>query len=1073
METNINHFQKSYEIICLFVRLQSNSLAEKETLFIETFLKHELNEEYSSQHLKDIVQENLNDKNYHPDSSYLKVQRFLEYLDHEQLKLLFRFIEVFLNEYPRPNYYVSLILLFCGRLLQKNTGLHITEKSYPKLFILLNDLDAYESMQNRLEVTRSQAWSLAKKTPNFKPIPLSEFLTQITLVHCCYHYIKDDDLSVYNILIKFARRKFAALSFQQVTRISNSIQATSAVSLGAHLFFIEQIHSSLTEEMRKELVVEILKIKQEADDINEDCQHFIGCLITACHFNVKTLDKILFFNQRSTDGIEAYQIKDINPSCTLAITDHGSCESNGNSKDNIIFEDRDNHILAKITHDGKSEDKKIDKTEEFYFKGFSFLVHPEFKKVAYTNLNGTGLVVSKVDLAYKGNNILTNISMKVQPGEMIAMVGPSGCGKSTMLTMLSGILEYTKGDIYFNGERVSTVDDFSKISTYIPQDDILFRELTVTEAIESSLRLKIKASSSEYQERLETSIDVLGLERTRTLKIGNEGEKGISGGQRKRVNIGTTIVADMKPILLFDEPTSGLDPATDLEIMQLLRELSRKGHIVLCVTHNLSDESMGYFDKLMVLGASGKVQFFGKKTRAQFFFGIKSTQILFQKMKDAAHINFNEKFMNSFEYEDIQSAVTDDQEKIEHSPSKTSSEESATRKPSLLSNMKQFLKREAIRKFRDKQFLLMCCLQPILIGLFINWNFSGPFPNAIFSLITATLWIGAISGVREINGEMAQLKRDYMYGSSLFAYLTSKTASCLAFSLGQVLILANFVALFSGYFLEPYHFSYFEFILSLSLLNLFGVCLGLLLSASIKSTLAAIGILPVLLIPLIIMGGALIQHDRTSGMQRAAMTLNPLRISFESVFYSSKTMLRPLIGKIEKRTEEKLETQKELWEKFQTKLNLFNTDPEAYKEKYTEADVNDIFADMLSDEEATSTEEIKAPTPPADVVEPKLLIHKPQMWLDGLGTLDVDHPEKTCLFSINSPHFFERYDILAPEAFSEDLSVQGALGMYEHIDGKAKSIYSPAQYSLYIIAEILFMFISMLYILKTKLSSKF
>jgi len=1072
---NINKYIKSYEIYLIFTRLQSDSLESENIQYLSEFLKKHLGTEYVEQDLYDIQQLILKDSNYSPDSVYLKVERYLGYLDYQELKLLFQFIEIFLKKFPKPNYYINLLLLFCGRLLQNSTSIYITEQNFPNLFLLLKDIEGYTILLNRLDVLRSQASDLIRKETNDTPLPLSEILTQLTLLHCCYQYIDDDDLSVYNFLIKFARKSLSILSFQQVMRLCQNLNEFSKTASGVHLLFIEQINKNLIFDMRKNLIIELFKIKSNAKSNPECLQYFIDCVVTSCRFTKKEYASILFSHTEENTYDDSLIVFDVSESpINLVVNRHGKIELSAKSNDGLKCQlSSTSEISISDSDQTSNSDLVFKEGETYYYKGYAIISNPSKSKIACHSLEGTGLNVAGVDLCYKGNNILTDISINVRPGEMIAIVGPSGCGKSTMLTMLAGILEYSSGDIYFDGTRVSSITDFSKISTYIPQDDILFRELTVTESIESSLRLKIKTNEKEYNERLNSAIDVLGLERTRTLKIGNEGEKGISGGQRKRVNIGTTIVADMKPILLFDEPTSGLDPATDLEIMQLLRELSRKGHIVLCVTHNLSDESMGYFDKLMVLGENGKTQFFGKKQRAQYFFSIKSTQILFQKMKDAVHIDFHEKFYNSFEFNEMKSKVDNTKTLIDNAVDKTDIDGvDSIRTPSFGSSAFQFIKRETIRKFRDQQFLFMCLMQPILIGIFINWNFSGPFPNAIFSLITATLWIGAISGVREINGEIPQLKRDYMYGSSIFAYLLSKTSSCLAFSLFQALFLGLTVAYFGNYFQAPFNFDCIQLIIALSLLNLFGVCLGLLLSATIKSTLAAIGILPVLLIPLIIMGGALIRHNQTENFQSTVMKLNPLRITFESVFYSAENMLRPQLGRAEKRKPAKMEKQLKLYTVYREKLNLFNTDLNKYNEIYTEEDVNDIFSDMLSDD-SESTDETPPPTLPAGLDEADLLAFQPKLWLDGLSLLPVDHQGSLSFLDIGAENYTRKYKILAPQAFSEDLSVQGATGMYQTQDKNSISIYSPADYIFYIIIELILMFLAMYYILRHKLSSKF
>lgn len=1070
--------QNIYEMASTVIRLQCGSDNFEENIaYLKEFLAHSLEGDFNLERFNQVT-EKLYHPTFSPDSAYLKIQRMMDYLDNVELRFFFEFIESFLERFSRKSYYVYLILLYCTRLLKKSTSIYITEGKSPNLFSLLNDLDAYDALLEHLNIIRSQVSDSLRSEPDYVPVQLSEILTQLTILHCSYSYIEDEGLSVYNFLIRFARKALPNLSFQRVMRLCRSVSdLTSSKNIGLHYFYIEQVEDKLNLANKESLVAELFKIKNLQEQQVEDLDYFIDCVVSASRFSKNELGRIIFRSNSVGDQLpEGFYVEDLNDSTPLclSITNKGELEkqNNPNGKFQFKFEVQEKAIKLNINRGQEHQEIIYEELSEQYIGGYCFILKPELGQLCYFKLDSTGLYVSNVDLEYRGNHILNNISMMANRGEMIAVVGPSGCGKSTMLTMLSGILEYSKGDIYFDGDRVSTVQDFANISTYIPQDDILFRELTVHESIDNSVKLKVKAEDAEYRERLKSTIEVLGLERTEFLKIGNEGEKGISGGQRKRVNIGTTIVAEMKPILLFDEPTSGLDPATDLEIMQLLRELSRKGHIVICVTHNLSDESIRYFDQLLVLGKSGQMQFLGKRHRALYFFSIHSTQFLFQKMKDAVNVDYHKKFMNSPECKSLMERI-DYEKGLNTKKIRVLQEElnETISIPGRASNFKNFFKREMIRKGRDPQFLSMCFMQPILIGLFICWNFVGPLPNAIFSLMTATLWIGAIAGVREINSEMPQLKRDFMYGTSLMAYISSKVLSCLTFSSFQVLVLSNLVVYFGYYLSDPFSFSYLQFMFVLLLLNLFGVCLGLCLSATIKSTLAAVGILPVVLIPLIIMGGALIRHHQTAGAQWWTMKLNPLRIAYESSFYTAKSVLRPQFANDEKRSLEDAKQQKEIWSDYQEKLALFRTDIEKYKEKYTEPDVNDIFSSMLSDEQ--TNESVKAPVQPTKVVEPGLLNNHLDLWLDGFSILPVDHATEESSMNLFSATSYEKYKIEAPRAFSQKLSAQGAAGMYLKLEDKDMSIYRPIEYIVITLFEALSLFLAMFFILKRKLSSKF
>jgi ABC-type multidrug transport system ATPase subunit len=121
---------------------------------------------------------------------------------------------------------------------------------------------------------------------------------------------------------------------------------------------------------------------------------------------------------------------------------------------------------------------------------------------------------------------------------------------------------------------------------YVPQDDIIHRELTVRESLDftSQLRLGRQIPAGERQRQISHILDSLGLSATENTLIGSPEKKGISGGQRKRVNMAQELITEPQ-FFFLDEPTSGLDPRSDREVMKLLGEISDNGHLVL-LTHS-------------------------------------------------------------------------------------------------------------------------------------------------------------------------------------------------------------------------------------------------------------------------------------------------------------------------------------------------------------------------------------------------------------------------------------------------------------------------------------------------------
>jgi ABC-type multidrug transport system ATPase subunit len=161
--------------------------------------------------------------------------------------------------------------------------------------------------------------------------------------------------------------------------------------------------------------------------------------------------------------------------------------------------------------------------------------------------------------------LLSHVSGEAKQGEILAVLGPSGSGKSTLLDALANQIarESLQGSITLNGEKLKSSTLLKVISAYVMQDDMLHSMLTVEETLmfAAKFRLPRTFSKEEKMDRVQVLIDQLGLRKAANTIIGDEGHRGISGGERRRVSIGVDIVHD--PIILFlDEPLSGLDSAS-------------------------------------------------------------------------------------------------------------------------------------------------------------------------------------------------------------------------------------------------------------------------------------------------------------------------------------------------------------------------------------------------------------------------------------------------------------------------------------------------------------------------------
>ncbi|KAM7265493.1 hypothetical protein ACFE04_003176 [Oxalis oulophora] len=214
-----------------------------------------------------------------------------------------------------------------------------------------------------------------------------------------------------------------------------------------------------------------------------------------------------------------------------------------------------------------------------------------------------GEAVAGESLLAKTKTLLNDISGEAREGEIMAVLGASGSGKSTLIDALANRIDKKslKGQITLNGEVLES-KLLKVISAYVMQDDLLFPMLTVEETLmfAAEFRLPRTLSKSKKKARVQALIDQLGLRNAAKTVIGDEGHRGVSGGERRRVSIGTDIIHD--PILLFlDEPTSGLDSTSAFMVVKVLKRIAQSGSIVIMSIHQPSYRILGLLDKLLFL----------------------------------------------------------------------------------------------------------------------------------------------------------------------------------------------------------------------------------------------------------------------------------------------------------------------------------------------------------------------------------------------------------------------------------------------------------------------------------------
>ncbi|GAX42594.1 FHA domain-containing protein [Tolypothrix sp. NIES-4075] len=472
-----------------------------------------------------------------------------------------------------------------------------------------------------------------------------------------------------------------------------------------------------------------------------------------------------------------------------------------------------------------------------------------------------------VVLETKGKRRLDDVSLAIEPGQFVALVGGSGAGKSTLMRSLLGTEQITKGVIYLNGEDLRKNFNIYRTQIgYVPQDDIIHRELTVAEVLTYAAKLRLPPDI-DVAKVVEKTLEDVEMSHRRNARVSE-----LSGGQRKRVSIGVELLADPK-LFFLDEPTSGLDPGLDKKMMQLLRKLADQGRTVILVTHATANIKL--CDRVVFLGQGGRLCYFGPPDACLRFFGVKEdfADIYNQLEKPETVIDQAQKFYSSDDYRRYVANHL--------SPGNQTSQTNAGNKQGSGISFTKQLGILAQRYFqiqqRDRINLALALLTaPIGISLItialkdIHPLILPAKPDAtlaplalrvLFVFTCAALWVGLSSSLQEIVKEAAIYLRERLVNLSLFAYLGSKLTilSGLAF-LQTLLIYLIVLGLFKSP--QPQLISWYLGLSITTFLTLLtSMSLGLLISAIVKNSSQANSALPLLLIPQIIFSGVLFKME--------------------------------------------------------------------------------------------------------------------------------------------------------------------------------------------------------------------
>lgn len=466
-------------------------------------------------------------------------------------------------------------------------------------------------------------------------------------------------------------------------------------------------------------------------------------------------------------------------------------------------------------------------------------------------------------LVSKDKNLLKDISLSVQPRELVAIVGVTGAGKSTLLDAVNGFRPATSGKVLVNGNDLySNFDAYRTQFGYVPQKNIIHMELTAHEALDYSARLRLPADTTPA-ERHQRVMDV--LETLELTECKNRVIRSLSGGEQKRVSIGVELLT--QPGLFFlDEATSGLDPVTERQIMRLLRKLSEEGHTILIVTH--ITKNVMQCDQVVFLAKGGYLAYYGPPQDALTYFGVTDFDEIYDKLQqERSPEEWAQRYQQSEQYQKL--VVSRSREYL-IKPSATPSRGVKYQQPGAalkrISAWRQFgiLSRRNLNVLiRDRASLILMLLMAPLIGAidFVFWQQGvfaaggGEAVKAVTNLFLAAVicfFVGALASMREIVKETDIYRRERMVTLKILPYVVSKVWMALLVALYSAGVFVLFMKL-SGDWPPPELMLSVYITLALAIMS--GALIGLLISALSPNQNVTPLLLLLFLVPQIIFGG--------------------------------------------------------------------------------------------------------------------------------------------------------------------------------------------------------------------------
>ncbi|MGC4021303.1 MAG: ATP-binding cassette domain-containing protein [Cyclobacteriaceae bacterium] len=505
----------------------------------------------------------------------------------------------------------------------------------------------------------------------------------------------------------------------------------------------------------------------------------------------------------------------------------------------------------------------------------------------------TSFEARNISFQFKNGKLgLRDVTVAEESGNLVALMGASGAGKSTLLHVLNGNEKPSKGQVLINGIDIhKEPHKIEGVIGFVPQDDLLIEDLTVYQNLYFAAKLCFSHLNEEEIDMLVLkTLDDLGLNEAKDLKVGSPLQKTISGGQRKRLNIGLELLRE--PAVLFcDEPTSGLSSRDSENIIDLLKELSLKGKLVFAVIHQPSSDIFKMFDHLVILDTGGYQIYYGNPVDAVIYFkkninmvnsdegechtcgnvnpeqifNIIETKVINEFGNFTNERKFSPVQWNKFFQEKIKLPLVARQDEQPHS---------TLRIPKWFKQTHLFSMRDILSKLSNTQYLVINLLEaPVLAfilafivryhntddtlnsGYVFSKNLN--MPAYFFMSVIVALFMGLTVSAEEIIRDRKILKREKFLHLNRSSYIFSKISILFAISAIQTfmfVLVGNYILGIKGMFLPHWAILFTT--------SCFANLLGLNISSAFNSAVTIYILIPILLIPQLILSGVVVKFDK-------------------------------------------------------------------------------------------------------------------------------------------------------------------------------------------------------------------